>query len=252
MSFIEVSNLKKVYTGRLGTKGTEALQQVDFSVEKGEFISIMGESGSGKTTLLNLLSTLDTPTEGAIYLEGKSLSDIKDKHISKFRREQLGFVFQDFNLLDNFNLKDNILLPLVLAKTPVKEMEASVLPLAKSLGIDALLDKYPYEVSGGQKQRVAVARALITKPKLILADEPTGALDSRSSQNLLEIFKDINRLGQTIIMVTHSARASSYSNRVLFIRDGKVYHELYRGEQTEEAFMEKITQSILVSSGRGE
>lgn len=252
MSFIEVSNLKKVYTSRLGTKGTEALQQVDFSVEKGEFISIMGESGSGKTTLLNLLSTLDTPTEGAIYLEGKSLSDIKDKHISKFRREQLGFVFQDFNLLDNFNLKDNILLPLVLAKTPVKEMEASVLPLAKSLGIDALLDKYPYEVSGGQKQRVAVARALITKPKLILADEPTGALDSRSSQNLLEIFKDINRLGQTIIMVTHSARASSYSNRVLFIRDGKVYHELYRGEQTEEAFMEKITQSILVSSGRGE
>ncbi|WP_161877996.1 ABC transporter ATP-binding protein [Alkalibacterium sp. MB6] len=252
MSFIEVSNLKKVYTSRIGTKGTEALQQVDFSVEKGEFISIMGESGSGKTTLLNLLSTLDTPTEGAIYLEGKSLSDIKDKHVSKFRREQLGFVFQDFNLLDNFNLKDNILLPLVLAKTPVKEMEASVLPLAKSLGIDALLDKYPYEVSGGQKQRVAVARALITKPKLILADEPTGALDSRSSQNLLEIFKDINRLGQTIIMVTHSARASSYSNRVLFIRDGKVYHELYRGEQTEEAFMEKITQSILVSSGRGE
>ena len=252
MTFIEVKNVKKVYTTRLGTKGTEALQQVDFSVEKGEFISIMGESGSGKTTLLNILSTLDTPTEGQVYLDGNLLSDIKEKDISKFRREELGFVFQDFNLLDNFTLKDNILLPLVLARTPIKEMEARLFPLAKSLGISAILDSYPYEVSGGQKQRAAVARALITKPKLILADEPTGALDSKSSQNLMEILAEINAQGQTIIMVSHSARASSYSNRVLFIRDGRVYHELYRGDQSEEQFMEKITQSILVASGRGE
>lgn len=252
MTFIDVRNVKKVYTTRLGTKGTEALQQVDFSVEKGEFISIMGESGSGKTTLLNILSTLDTPTEGQVYLDGNLLSDIKEKDISKFRREELGFVFQDFNLLDNFTLKDNILLPLVLASTPIKEMEARLYPLAESLGIDKLLENYPYEVSGGQKQRAAVARALITKPKLILADEPTGALDSKASQNLMEIFSEINAQGQTIIMVSHSARASSYSNRVLFIRDGRVYHELYRGDQSEEQFMEKIAQSILVASGRGE
>lgn len=252
MSFIEVNHVKKVYTSRLGSKGTEALQDVNFSVEKGEFISVMGESGSGKTTLLNILSTLDTPTEGHVYLAGKSLSDIKDKDISKFRREELGFVFQDFNLLDNFNLKDNILLPLVLARTPYDEMEKRIYPLADSLGIESLLEKYPYEVSGGQKQRAAVARALITKPKIILADEPTGALDSKASQNLMEIFTEINRLGQTIIMVSHSARASSYSGRVLFIRDGRVYHELYRGDQSEEKFMEKITQSLLVSTERGE
>lgn len=252
MSFIEVRNVKKVYTSRLGTKGTEALQQVDFSVEKGEFVSVMGESGSGKTTLLNILSTLDTPTEGQVYLDGKLLSEIQDRDISKFRREELGFVFQDFNLLDNFTIKDNILLPLVLARTPINEMENRVYPLAESLGIAALLDNYPYEVSGGQKQRAAVARALITKPKLILADEPTGALDSKSSQNLMEILSEINQQGQTIIMVSHSARASSYSNRVLFIRDGRVYHEIYRGDQSEESFMEKITQSLLVISGRGE
>ena len=252
MSFMEVSQLKKVYTTRLGIKGTEALSQVDFSVEKGEFISVMGESGSGKTTLLNILSTLDTPTEGDVYLEGESLSKIKEKDLSKFRREQLGFVFQDFNLLDNFTLKDNILLPLVLARTPMTEMEKRVHPLAQSLGISSILESYPYEVSGGQKQRAAIARALITQPKIVLADEPTGALDSKASQNLLDIFVDINEAGQTILMVTHSARAASYSKRVLFIRDGRVYHELYRGDQTSEQFMEKITQSILVSSKRGD
>lgn len=252
MSFMEVKNLKKVYTSRLGIKGTEALSQVDFSVEEGEFISVMGESGSGKTSLLNILSTLDTATEGEVYLEGEPLSKIKDKEISKFRREQLGFVFQDFNLLDNFTLKDNILLPLVLARTPIKEMEKRVYPLAKNLGIDTLLDNYPYEVSGGQKQRAAVARALITRPKIILADEPTGALDSKASTNLLDIFTTVNEAGQTILMVTHSARAASYSSRVLFIRDGRVFHELYRGDQTSEQFMEKITQAILVTSKRGE
>ncbi|WP_028273885.1 ABC transporter ATP-binding protein [Atopococcus tabaci] len=252
MALLEVNQVKKVYTSRLGTKGTEALSNVDFSVEKGEFVAVMGESGSGKTTLLNILSTLDTPTEGEVRLDGQPLSAIKDKAVSRFRREQLGFVFQDFNLLDNFTLKDNILLPLVLARTPIEEMEKRVGPLAKSLGIDGLLNKYPYEVSGGQKQRAAVARALITQPKIILADEPTGALDSKSSQNLLEIFSAVHRAGQTIVMVTHSTRAASYSGRVLFIRDGRVYHEIYRGDQTPNQFMEKITQSLLVSSGRGE
>lgn len=252
MSFMKVSNLKKVYTSRIGTKGTEALSNVNFAVEKGEFISVMGESGSGKTSLLNILSTLDTPSEGEVYLEGEPLSKIKEKEISKFRREQLGFVFQDFNLLDNFTLKDNILLPLVLAKMPVEEMERRILPITEKLGIDPLLNQYPYEVSGGQKQRAAVARALITQPKIILADEPTGALDSKASQNLLEVFSDINETGQTILMVTHSARAASYSNRVLFIRDGRVFHEIYKGDQTSEQFMEKITQAILVTSKRGD
>lgn len=252
MSFMKVNQLKKIYNARIGTRGTEALSNVSFSVEKGEFISVMGESGSGKTTLLNILSTLDTPTEGEVYLDGEPLSKIKDKQLSKFRREQLGFVFQDFNLLDNFTLKDNILLPLVLAKLPVKEMEDRVEPIAEKLGIGALLNHYPYEVSGGQKQRAAVARALITQPKIILADEPTGALDSKASQNLLEVFSDINETGQTILMVTHSARAASYSNRVLFIRDGRVFHEIYKGDQTSEQFMEKITQAILVTSQRGD
>lgn len=252
MVFMEVSNLKKIYTSHLGAKGTEALSYVNFSVEKGEFVSIMGESGSGKTTLLNILSTLDTPTEGEVYLNGEPLSEIKDKEISGFRRDQLGFVFQDFNLLDNFTLKDNILLPLVLARKSVVEMERKVYPLAEKLGIGSLLDRYPYEVSGGQKQRVAVARALVTEPELILADEPTGALDSKTSQNLMEMFLKVNQEGQTIFMVTHSPRAASYSNRVLFIRDGQVYHEIYRGDQTPDEFMEKITQSVLVTSGRGE
>lgn len=252
MAFLEVHNLKKVYTTHLGIKGTEALSNVNFSVDAGEFVSIMGESGSGKTTLLNILSTLDTPTEGEVYLNNQPLSEIKDREISKFRRDQLGFVFQDFNLLDNFTLKDNILLPLVLAQKSITEMEQKVYPLAKKLGIDALLDHYPYEVSGGQQQRVAVARALITEPQLILADEPTGALDSKTSQNLMEMLLKINQEGQTIFMVTHSTRAASYSNRVLFIRDGQVYHEIYRGNQTPDEFMEKIAQSVLVTFGRGE
>lgn len=252
MTFMEVNQLKKVYTSKLGTKGTEALSNVTFSVEKGEFVAIMGESGSGKTTLLNILSTLDNPTEGEVYLDGTALSEIKNKAISQFRREELGFVFQDFNLLDNFTLKDNILLPLVLAQTKVKEMENRITPLVKTLGIESLLNNYPYEVSGGQKQRAAVARALITEPKIILADEPTGALDSKASQSLLELFESIHEAGQTILMVTHSARAASYSSRVLFIRDGRVYHEIYRGGQSNEAYMEKISQSLLVSSKRGD
>lgn len=252
MTFLEIKNLKKVYRAKFATKGTEALSDVTFSVNKGEFISIMGESGSGKTTLLNILSTLDQPTEGEVYLDGQPLSKIKDKEISRFRRDTLGFVFQDFNLLDTFTLKDNIFLPLVLANTPVEEMENRILPISQNLGIEKQLNNYPYEVSGGQKQRAAVARALITNPKVILADEPTGALDSKASQTLLETFERVNEEGQTIVMVTHSARAASHSNRVLFIRDGIVYHEIYRGDLSTEAFMDKIAQSMLVVTNRGE
>lgn len=251
MALLEIKNLKKVYTARFSNQQTEALSTVNFSVEKGEFVSIMGESGSGKTTLLNIISTLDEATGGEVYLDGKPLSNIKDKEISAFRRNTLGFVFQDFNLLDNFTIKDNILLPLVLSKTPVAEMEERLIPIVRKLGIESHINKYPYEVSGGQKQRVAVARALITQPKIILADEPTGALDSKASQNLMEILKGINETGQTILMVTHSTRAASFSSRVLFIRDGSVYHEIYRGEQTSDEFMERISQSLTVLSSRG-
>lgn len=252
MAFLDVKDIRKVYTGRLGAKETVALKKVNFSVEKGEFVSVMGESGSGKTTLLNLLSTLDKATEGDVLLDGTPLTSVKEKEMAKFRREQLGFVFQDFNLLDNFSLKDNIFLPLVLDQTSVKEMEKRIKPLVNKLGIADLLEKYPYEVSGGQKQRAAVARALITKPKLVLADEPTGALDSKASENLMNLFSDIHELGQTILMVTHSARAASYSSRVLFIRDGEVYHEIYRGDQTPEQFMDKISQALLFAFDRGE
>ncbi|CEG23687.1 ABC transporter ATP-binding protein YxdL [Planococcus massiliensis] len=252
MALLEIKNLKKVYTARFSAQQTEALSTVNFSVEEGEFVSIMGESGSGKTTLLNIISTLDDATSGEVYLDGNPLSKIKDKEVSAFRRSTLGFVFQDFNLLDNFSIKDNILLPLVLSKTPIEEMEARLAPIVRNLGIEAHIHKYPYEVSGGQKQRVAVARALITRPKIILADEPTGALDSKASQNLMEILKGINEEGQTILMVTHSTRAASFSKRVLFIRDGSVYHEIYRGGQTADEFMDRISQSLTVLSSRGE
>lgn len=252
MALLEIKNLKKVYTARFSAQQTEALSTVNFSVEKGEFVSIMGESGSGKTTLLNIISTLDDATSGEVYLDGNPLSKIKDKEVSAFRRNTLGFVFQDFNLLDNFSIKDNILLPLVLSKTPIDEMEARLTPIVRNLGIEAHIDKYPYEISGGQKQRAAVARALITQPKIILADEPTGALDSKASQNLMEILKGINEEGQTILMVTHSTRAASFSKRVLFIRDGSVYHEIYRGDQTADEFMDRISQSLTVLSSRGE
>ncbi|QBP42595.1 ABC transporter ATP-binding protein [Paenisporosarcina antarctica] len=252
MTLLKIKNLKKVYTARFSNQKTEALKSVNFSVKEGEFVSIMGESGSGKTTLLNIISTLDDATGGEVYLDGNPLSAIKDKEISAFRRNTLGFVFQDFNLLDNFTIKDNILLPLVLSRTPVDEMERRLMPIVKKLGIETHIKKFPYEVSGGQKQRVAVARALITQPKIILADEPTGALDSKASQNLMEILKGISEIGQTILMVTHSTRAASYSNRVLFIQDGAVYHEIYRGDQTAEEFMDRISQSLKVLSDRGE
>lgn len=252
MTLLEINHLKKHYATRFSKQTVEALKDVNFSVERGEFVAVMGESGSGKTTLLNILSTLDDATSGEVLLEGKNLADIKDSEVSEFRRNDLGFVFQDFNLLDNFSVKDNILLPLVLSNTPIKEMEQRLQPIVEKLGIADLIGHYPYEVSGGQKQRAAVARALITQPKLILADEPTGALDSKASQSLLETFEDINRTGQTIMMVTHSTRAAAHSNRVLFIQDGVVFNEIYRGEQTVDQFMEKITQTLMVLINRGD
>ncbi|MDO5293703.1 MAG: ABC transporter ATP-binding protein [bacterium] len=252
MALLEVQCIKKIYTTRMGGNQVRALSNVSFSVEQGEYVAIMGESGSGKTTLLNILAALDQPTNGKVLLDGKELATVKEKDISAFRRENLGFVFQDFNLLDNFNLKDNILLPLVLKKKNVKEMETKLSSIAKKLGIEPLLDKYPYEVSGGQKQRAAVARALITDPKLILADEPTGALDSKSTDSLLQLFSDINKEGQTILMVTHSTKAASHAGRVLFIKDGEVFHQIYRGNQTNHQMYQKISDTLSLLTTGGE
>ena len=251
MAILEVSNLKKIYTTRFGGNQVQALSDVNFSVEPGEYVAIMGESGSGKTTLLNILAALDRPTSGDVNLNGMHLSDVKEKQIATFRREHLGYVFQDFNLLDQFSLRDNIYLPLVLAGVDYKEMEKRLAPIAEKLEIAQLLDKYPYEVSGGQKQRAAVARALITNPELVLADEPTGALDSKSTDSLLRLFNRINESGQTILMVTHSTKAASHANRILFIKDGEVYHQLYRGNMTNEQLYSKIqdTLTLLMTGG---
>ena len=250
---LQVQGLKKIYTTRFGGNKVQALRNVNFSVEKGEYVAIMGESGSGKTTLLNILAALDKPTAGKILLENKDMSEIKEKDMSDFRRDNLGFVFQDFNLLDTFSLEDNIYLPLVLAGKDYKEMCARLMPIAGKLGIVDILKKYPYEVSGGQKQRAAVARALITEPKIILADEPTGALDSKATDELLGLFSDINFVGQTILMVTHSVKAASNAGRVLFIKDGEVFHQIYRGECTNEQLYQKIsdTLTMLVAGGEG-
>lgn len=252
MAILEAKSLQKIYTTRFGRNQVRALSGVSFSVEEGEYVAIMGESGSGKTTLLNILAALDAPTEGEVLLEGKSLSKIKEKEISAFRRDNLGFVFQDFNLLDTFTLQDNIFLPLVLSKKSYREMRQRLLPIAEKLGISRLLEKYPYEVSGGQKQRAAVARALVTNPKLILADEPTGALDSRAADELLKIFGTINRDGQTILMVTHSVKAASHASRILFIKDGALFHQIYRGEHTNEQMYQKISDTLTLIESGGE
>lgn len=252
MPILEVNNLRKVYSTRFGGNQVEALKNVSFSVEKGEYIAIMGESGSGKTTLLNILAALDKPTGGSVVLDGMDLSTIKDSQISSFRRDNLGFVFQDFNLLDTFSLQDNIFLPLVLVGKTYDEMKNRLNPIAKKLGISNLLSKYPYEVSGGQKQRTAVARALITNPKMILADEPTGALDSKSTDEMLELFSSINRDGQTILMVTHSVKAASHAGRVLFIKDGEVFHQIYRGNSTNQELYQKISDTLTILSSGGE
>lgn len=249
---LEAQCLKKIYTTRFGGNQVQALTNVSFSVEQGEYVAIMGESGSGKTTLLNILAALDKPTAGWVILDGKSLANVKEREMAAFRRENLGFVFQDFNLLDTFSLKDNIFLPLVLGGKDYQEMNLRLMPIAKKLGITEILEKYPYEVSGGQKQRAAVARALITNPKLVLADEPTGALDSRSTDGLLKIFNGINQEGQTILMVTHSTKAASHAGRVLFIKDGEVFHQIYRGSSTNEQLYQKISDTLTLLATGGE
>lgn len=252
MSILEVKGLKKIYTTRFGSNQVTALRNVNFTVEQGEYVAIMGESGSGKTTLLNILAALDKPTGGSVLLNGKDITKISEKQLAKFRRSSLGFVFQEFNLLDTFSLEDNIYLPLVLAGTPYEEMHRRLVPIAKMLGISELLKKYPYEVSGGQKQRAAVARALITKPHLILADEPTGALDSRASDELLRLFGAVNESGQTILMVTHSVAAASRAKCVLFIKDGEVFHQICRGEDSDEQLYRKITDTLTILMTGGE
>lgn len=252
MALLEVKNIKKIYTTRFGLNQVEALQNISFSVEKGEYVAIMGESGSGKTTLLNILASLDKPTQGEILLEGKNVAQIKNKQLCAFRRDNLGFVFQDFNLLDTLSLQDNILLPLVLQGIDSKNIEKNLGELTKRLGIDKLLNKFPYEVSGGQRQRTAVARALITNPKLILADEPTGALDSKSSANLLNLFNEINFEGQTIVMVTHSTAAASHASRVLFIKDGNLFNQIYRGDLTNEEMYKKISDTLTILQSGGD
>ena len=252
MSILEVAGLRKVYTTRFGGNKVEALRDVNFTVEDGEYVAVMGESGSGKTTLLNILAALDKPTAGRVVLDGQELGSVPESRIAAFRRDNLGFVFQEFNLLDTFTLEDNIFLPLVLAGVSVQEMRSRLGPVAEQLGIGELLKKYPYEVSGGQKQRAAVARAIITNPKLVLADEPTGALDSRSTDELLRVFGKINETGRTIVMVTHSVKAASHASRVLFIRDGEVFHQLYRGEQRREQFYQKISDTLTMLATGGD
>ena len=226
MSILEVNGLKKVYTTRFGGNKVEALRNVNFSVEEGEYVAIMGESGSGKTTLLNILAALDRPTGGTVQLDGKNLASIKDSAIASFRREHLGFVFQDFNLLDTFSLEDNIYLPLVLAGKQYQEMHSRLEPLAKKLGITSLLKKYPYEVSGGQKQRAAVARALITDPRLVLADEPTGALDYNTGKAILKLLQDMCRKkGMTVIIITHNSALAPMADRLIQFKNGTVISE---------------------------
>ena len=252
MSILEIKNLKKVYSTRFSGNKVEALRDVSFSVENGEYIAIMGESGSGKTTLLNILASLDKPTSGEVLLKGKNITSIKEKDMAAFRRNHLGYVFQDFNLLETFSIKDNIFLPLVLAGKKYKEMDSKLKPISEMLGIKELLEKYPYEVSGGQKQRTAIARAIITEPELVLADEPTGALDSKTTDEILSLFSKINKLGQTIIMVTHSTLAASHASRVLFIKDGKIFNQIYRGSMINDEMYERISNTLTILATGGE
>ena len=252
MSLLEAKNIRKVYKTRFGGASVEALKNVSFTVEKGEYVAIMGESGSGKTTLLNIIAALDKATEGTVILDGMDLSRVKDKDVAKFRRDNLGYVFQEFNLLDTFSLEDNIYLPLVLAGKKHAEMKERLDNIAGTLGIADLLKKYPYEVSGGQKQRAAVARALITNPKMILADEPTGALDSKSSDELLALFKKVNQMGQTVLMVTHSTKAASNASRVLFIKDGMIFHQIYKGQATDQQMYQSISDTLTLLAQGGD
>ena len=252
MVLLDVQHIQKVYQTRFGQNRVTALSDIHFSVEEGEYVAIMGESGSGKTTLLNILATLDRPTKGTVLLNGTDTQTIKERDLAAFRRDALGFVFQDFNLLDTLSVHDNMVLPLVLARKPHQEIAKRVQPIAALLGIEQLLDKYPYEISGGQQQRVAIGRAIIMNPALVLADEPTGALDSKSAARTLDVFADINRQGQTIIMVTHSITAASRANRVLFIKDGMLYHQIFRGNRSDLELFQQISDTLTVMASRGD
>lgn len=244
MAILEVSHLKKIYNSRFSSTQVEALSDVTFEVQPGEFVAIMGESGSGKTTLLNILAAIDKPTSGEVRLKGHVVQSLSKRDLTAFRRNHLGFVFQDYSLLETFNNADNILLPLVLNGEKEPLMRPKLKKVSRALGLAPLLKKYPYEISGGQKQRVAVARAMITEPEVLLADEPTGALDSKSSEQLLELFSELNELGQTIVMVTHSAKAASYASRVLFIQDGKIFHQIFKGDLSRMQFYEMINDTL--------
>lgn len=246
---LEINHLEKVFRTRFSKEVTRALQNVDFKVDENEFIAIMGESGSGKTTLLNILATLEKPTNGSVILNGEEITKIKESKLAEFRLKNLGFVFQDFNLLDTLSVKDNIFLPLVLGRLPYQEMEKRITRLAPKLHIEELLEKRPFELSGGQKQRVAIARSLITNPQLLLADEPTAALDYRNSEDILNLFEDINSYGQTLLMVTHSANAASHAKRVLFIKDGRIFHQIYRGNKTNQEFSKDISLAMTALLG---
>ena len=245
---LKLDHIQKFY----GNQGniTKAINDISFSVSEGEFVGIMGASGSGKTTLLNCISTIDTVSAGHIYLDGTDVTEIKEKALARFRRENLGFVFQDFNLLDTLTISENIALALTINNVPVEQIDGKVREMAGTLNITDILDKYPYQVSGGQKQRCACARAIINKPKLILADEPTGALDSHSSQMLLSTMQSINeQLGATILMVTHDAFSASYANRILFLRDGVIFTEILKGQDSRKVFFEKILDVLTMMGG---
>lgn len=247
--FLEINHLEKIFRTRFSKEETRALQDVDFNVEEGEFIAIMGESGSGKTTLLNIIATLEKPTKGSVILDQQDIIKIKESKLADYRLKNLGFVFQDFNLLDTLSVRDNIFLPLVLARKSYNEMESRLQQIAPKLRIQDLLDKRPFEISGGQKQRVAIARSLITRPALILADEPTAALDYKNSEDLLNLFEAINQDGQTILMVTHSANAASHAKRVLFIKDGRIFHQLYKANKSNQEFSKEISLSMTALLG---
>ncbi|EFW89353.1 ABC transporter ATP-binding protein [Streptococcus equinus] len=246
---LEINHLEKVFRTRFSKEATRALQDVDFKVDEKEFIAIMGESGSGKTTLLNILATLEKPTNGSVFLNGQEITKIKESNLADFRLKNLGFVFQDFNLLDTLSVKDNIFLPLVLGRVNYQEMEKRIAVLAPKLHIEELLEKRPFELSGGQKQRVAIARSLIANAQLLLADEPTAALDYKNSEDILNLFEEINNDGQALLMVTHSANAASHAKRVLFIKDGRIFHQIYRGNKTNQEFSKDISLAMAALLG---
>ncbi|MBQ7076910.1 MAG: ABC transporter ATP-binding protein [Lachnospiraceae bacterium] len=248
MELLKVEGIEKYYGNKVNL--TKAIDDISFTVEKGEFVAIMGASGSGKTTLLNCISTIDKVTAGHIYLEGEDVTTLKGKALNKFRSEKLGFIFQDFNLLDTLTAYENISLALSIQKRPVKEIEEAVKTVSKQLGITEVLNKFPYQMSGGQKQRVASARAIVTDPSIVLADEPTGALDSKSAKMLLERFTYLNRENNaTIMMVTHDSFSASYASRVMFIKDGKIFNEILRGESSRKEFFDKIIDVVTLLGG---